>query len=146
MQCRGTLVLEIVAEARSWAGPPFKWQQAAKGQGCDCKGLVAGVARNVGRPEGASVYALMTTEYRRAVPADLLRKGLSDLLDEVTDMQPGDVLLMQVGGKAQHLGIYTGEGRMIHTYAKGPRRVIEVPLDPLWPVVAIFRWRDQNVD
>lgn len=135
---------EIVTEARSWVGTPFKWQQATKGRGCDCKGLVAGVARNVGRPEGESVYALMQAEYRRVVPVDLLRKGLSDLLDEVTDMQPGDVLLMQTGGKAQHLGIYSGDGRMIHTYGRGVRCVVEVPLMPQWPVVSIWRWRDNG--
>lgn len=133
---------DIVAEARTWIGTPFKWQQAVKGQGCDCKGLIAGVARQVGRAEGESVYALMAAEYRRMVPVDLLRKGLCELMDEVNDLQPGDVLLMKVAGRAMHLGLYVGEGRMIHTYAKGPRCVIEVPLDPLWPVVGIFRWRE----
>lgn len=142
MRCRGTAVHSaVVAEARSWIGTPFRWQQSAKGQGCDCKGLVAGVAFTLDRPEARSVYALMTAEYRRRVDPALLTKGLGDLFDPATDMEPGDVLLMKVAGKAQHLGIYAGDGRMIHTYAKGPRRVIEVPLDPSWPVVGIFRWR-----
>ncbi|WP_257556401.1 NlpC/P60 family protein [Sphingobium sp. CFD-2] len=132
----------IVAEARQWIGTPFRWQQSAKGRGCDCKGLVAGVARACGRPEGNSIYALMSAEYRRGVDSHLLLRGLSDLFDRVDAMGPGDVLLMRVGDKAQHLGIYAGGSRMIHTYAKGPRRVIEVPLNPDWPVVGIFRWRD----
>lgn len=139
-------VHSIVAEARGWIGTPFRWQQATKGQGCDCKGLVAGAALAIHRPEARSVYALMTAEYRRRVDPALLRRGLADLFDEVTDMTPGDVLLMQVAGKAQHLGIYSGEGRMIHTYARGPRCVMEVPLDPAWPVVGIFRWRDGHDD
>lgn len=143
MPCRGTAVHDaIVAEARRWIGTPFRWQQAAKGQGCDCKGLVAGIARAVGRPEGASVYALMTAQYRRAVDPALLQRGLDELFDRVDAMEPGDVLLMRVAGKAQHLGIYVGGGRMIHTYAKGPRQVMEVPLNPEWPIVAIYRWRD----
>lgn len=141
MPCQGMPVHSIVEEARSWIGTPFKWQQAAKGQGCDCKGLIAGVALALDRPEARSVYALMTAEYRRKVDETLLRRGLSELFDAAPTMEPGDVLLMRVAGKAQHLGIYVGGSRMIHTYAKGPRRVIEVPLDPAWPVVGIFRWR-----
>ena len=133
---------DIVTEARAWIGTPFRWQQAAKGKGCDCKGLVAGVALACGRPEARSVYALMTAEYRRGVDEALLRQGLVDVLDPVAAMEPGDVLLMRVAGKAQHLGLYAGDGRMIHTYGKGPRCVMEVPLDPLWPVVGIFRWRN----
>jgi len=135
---------DIVAEARTWIGTPFRWQQSAKGQGCDCKGLIAGVARAIGRPEGSSIYAMMSAEYRRGVDPHLLMRGLSELFDRVETMEPGDVLLMQTGDKAQHLGIYVGGGRMIHTYGRGPRCVIEVPLIPNWPVVGIFRWRDNG--
>lgn len=143
MPCREMPVRDdVIAEARRWIGTPFRWQQAAKGKGCDCKGLISGVALALGRPEARSVYALMSAEYRRRVDPALLRRGLSELFDEVAEMEPGDVLLMRVADKPQHLGLYAGQGRMIHTYAKGPRRVIEVPLDPAWPVVGIFRWRD----
>ena len=40
--------LEVVCEARTWLGTPFHHQARAKGEACDCAGLVIGVARALG--------------------------------------------------------------------------------------------------
>ena len=37
----------IVSEARAWIATPYVHQQATKGAGCDCLGLVRGVWRVV---------------------------------------------------------------------------------------------------
>lgn len=130
----------IVAEARSWIGTPFVWQQSTKGVGCDCKGLVAGVARELGRPEAASVYALLSNYH--AVDERLLRRGLAEVFDRAAEALPGDVLLLQVAGKAQHLAIVTELGRMVHTYGRGPvQRVIEVPIGRSRAIDSIWTWR-----
>jgi cell wall-associated NlpC family hydrolase len=109
---------QIAAIARGWIGTPFVWGQAQKHRGCDCKGLVAGVAREAGRPEADSVYGALTT-YRpdRPVPVDLLKEGLRALFAEVPPGSPyeaGDVLLLVHHGRAQHLAIVSsgtcGEG------------------------------------
>ena len=130
---------EIVAEAREWLGTPFIWQASLKGVGCDCKGLVVGVARELGRPEAASLHARMA-DYSTNVPAHTLRAGLAANLDRVSEPEPGDVLLMRIAGKPQHLGIFAGDS-VIHTYGKGPKRVIAhstpvalraFPLDSIW--------------
>ncbi len=34
---------DIIAEARSWIGTPYRHQASLKGVGCDCLGLVRGV-------------------------------------------------------------------------------------------------------
>jgi cell wall-associated NlpC family hydrolase len=45
---RGRDVGELVAaEALTWIGTPFVWGQSVKERGCDCKGLIAGVAREL---------------------------------------------------------------------------------------------------
>lgn len=132
----------LVAAARAWKTTPFVWGQSVKLRGCDCKGLVAGVAREVGRPEAASVHAL-AGDYRQVDPRRL-RAGLADLFDRASDIRAGDVLLLKVAGAAQHLAIATGEDSVVHCYAKGPRMVIEQAIDGvlgIWPLDSIWRWR-----
>lgn len=134
---------DYVAAAREWIGTPFDWDQSCKGAGADCKGLIAGVARDCGRPEGNSLEAL-TRGYFRGVPVDALKAGLERLFDRVNEWEPGDILLLKIGGKPCHLAIYVGEGRMIHTYSKGPQAVVEVPMGRVWrnAVESAWRWRD----
>lgn len=134
----------IVAAARLWLGTPFHWGASVRGVGCDCKGLIAGVARDLGRAEAASVEALACDYGTGRFTPERLRAGLARLFDPADEPEPGDVLLLKVAGKAQHLAIYAGNGRMIHTYSKGPGCVIEVPMGATWrrALDSIWRWRD----
>lgn len=134
---------DIIAEANEWLGTPFHWQQSAKGAGCDCKGLVAGVARELGMPEGRSLYASMQASADGRVDTALLRKGIEEVMIPVDDPQPGDVLLLKMAGKPQHMAILI-DGRIIHTYAKGPDKVISTPLAVAlraWPLDSAWTWR-----
>lgn len=131
---------EIVAEAREWLRTPFVWQASLKGVGCDCKGLVVGVARELGRPEAESLHARMA-DYASVSPS-LLRAGLAANLQRVSEPEPGDVLLMRFGGKPQHLGFYCGDA-VIHTYGKGPKMVIAHPYSSVarhFPIDSIWRF------
>lgn len=132
-------MIQIATEAREWIGTPFRWQGRVKGVGCDCKGLVAGVAKACGRPEAASLEAL-AGDYGAKVDPVRLRVGLARLFDTVATIEPGDILLLKIGGVAQHLGIALNDSRMVHCYAAGPAQVIEATigrgrLDSVW------RWR-----
>lgn len=132
---------DIVAEARSWLGTAFHWQASLKGVGADCKGLVWGVARELGLPEAQSLYA-STADYGAKVPAALLKRGLGETFLRVADPRPGDVLLMKPGGVAQHLAIHAGE-TVIHTYSTGPRCVVETPIRAAlraWPLDSAWRF------
>ena len=135
---------DVVAEARSWIGTPFHWQASLKGVGCDCKGFVAGVARELGLPEASGLYANIS-DYGAVVPVHLLRQGLAATLTRATEMQPGDVLLMNAGGKPQHLGIFTGEA-VLHCWGRGEPRNRSVLPHPTrvamkaWPVDSIWRF------
>lgn len=58
----------------------------------------------------------------------------------VRRMQAGDVLVMVVPTQPCHVGIYAGDGNMIHAYSGGPNKCVEQPLDVRWMrrVVAAF--------
>lgn len=132
---------EIVAEAWTWARTPFVWQASLKGVGADCKGLIVGVARELGRPEAASLHARMA-DYPLNVPEHELRAGLAANLERVTAPELGDVLLMKIAGKAQHLGFFCGAD-VIHTYGKGPKMVLPHPFDVVrrhFPLDSIWRF------
>jgi cell wall-associated NlpC family hydrolase len=62
-------------------------------------------------------------------------------LERVTDMQPGDVLLMRIRRDPQHLAIYAG-GTIIHSYFDAGK-VCEHDLTGLWSqrVVAVYRFK-----
>lgn len=136
---------QIAAEAENWIGVPFKWQGRVKA-GCDCKGLVAGVAHAIGRTEADSIEAL-AGDYSHKVPVADLQAGLSRLFDRVNEIMAGDVLLLLVGGKPQHLAIAAPvEGkptRAIQALHTGPRCVV-VGRVPRAMIHSIWRWRDCN--
>lgn len=110
----------IAAEATEWIGTPFLWGQSVKGRGCDCKGLLAGVMRELGRPEAESFYALFAN-YRvdRPVPSSLLIEGMQKLFDPADEIAPGRLLLLNHGGAPSHLAIATSGVRAVHAYPGG---------------------------
>lgn len=132
----------IAQEAETWIDTPFVWQGRVKGVGCDCKGLIAGVARCCGRPEADSLE-LLAGDYGIKVDVRRLRAGLANLFDQVDAAEPGDILLIKIGGVAQHLAIFapTAESplRIIEAMPSGPGRVRPSRarnIDSIW------RWRN----
>jgi cell wall-associated NlpC family hydrolase len=138
----GDLRSAIVAEARTWIGTPFRWGQATKGRGVDCKGLLWGVARELGRPEAQSEFAQFVG-YRDKTDVRHLLKGIGALFNRVKEMRPGDILVLIVGWQPQHIAIYAGGGKIIHT-ARGIGQVREVPLGKSRRVHSIWTWRGLN--
>jgi cell wall-associated NlpC family hydrolase len=135
----------VAKEALSWVKTPFRWGQSQKGLGCDCKGLISGVARELGRPEAESFHAEIS-DYRkdRPVPSDLLLEGVAAIFDRADEMKPGDILLLNHGGKPGHLAIFTGNGRAVHTQISSRAWVKETDLRALfhfYPLHSIWRWR-----
>ena len=133
----------IAAEAENWIDVPFRWQGRVKA-GCDCKGLIAGVAKACGRTEGDSVHAL-AGDYHKGVDVARLKAGLAELFDQVTERQAGDILLVRMGGKAQHLAIFAPTqakpDRVIEAMPTGPARV-RPGRASLGRIDSIWRWRE----
>lgn len=132
----------IADTAETWLGVPFKWQGHVRA-GCDCKGLVAGVALEAGRPEAQSLHALCG-DYGLKVDSSRLLKGMAELFDRADAIEAGDVLILKVAGKPQHMAIAAPqEGkptRAIQAIHTGPMQVIagRVPRDMIH---SIWRWR-----
>lgn len=144
---------QIVAEAREWVGTPVVWEASLKGKGCDCRGLIAGVARELGRCEAAEIEARIVGYAGRIDETELL-SGLARLFDPVQldERRAGDVLAFRYPARhgrremtVQHLAIDAGEnGRMVHAYMGEPAIVLEVPLDRFWSrrLHSAWRWRE----
>ena len=135
----------VVAEARKWVGTPFHDQASLKGVGCDCKGLVWGVARELGRKEANTPYAQFIhydLKRKGGVPGKLLREGMAALFDRAEEIKPGDILLLAHDGDPIHLAIATDEGFAIH--ASGKRGVKERSLVAVchkYQIDSVWRWR-----
>ncbi len=134
---------ELVAEARSWLGTPYRHQASLKGVGCDCAGLVRGLWRAFLGPEPEPLPPY-SPEWAEVGGAELMagaagRHLLAIPLDEAG---PGDVLLFRWrdGLPAKHAGIVTVPGRFIH--AQEGAAVAEVPLGRWWRghIAAAFRF------
>ena len=100
----------LIKQARTWIGTPFHHQGRLKGKGCDCLGMLIGVADELKLEHaGKSIAALDNTHYSRSPNVSELLSKMAENLQEIelTSMQIGDIALMKLGGNPQHLGIIT---------------------------------------
>ena len=141
---------QALATAREWLGTPVRWEASLKGVGCDCRGLLAGVCRENGWPEGDSLWGTMVG-YSRRVDERVFLEGLDRLFLRVWPTAPlleakplaGDILAFRIKGRAQHLAIATGDGRMVHAYQTTPAQVIEQDIGTFWGnrLAGVWTWR-----
>lgn len=105
----------VVARAREQLGKRYRAASSSPDLGFDCSGLVKYVLSTFGvdLPHNSARIAGVG----EAVSAD------------VASLRPGDLLIFGRGrsGGISHVGIYVGDGRMIHA-STGQRRVIETTL------------------
>ncbi len=143
---------QMVACARGWLGTRFCHQgrrkrSAQDAGGVDCLGLLIGVADELGlQHDGAPVRALDELAYGHLPDEAYLRTRLETVLQPASSIGCGQVALMRVDGRAQHVGLVGdyahGEGfSLIHAYAPA-RAVVEHQLDALWQqrIVQLYAW------
>lgn len=134
----------IITEARRWLDTPFHHQGRVKGVGCDCIGLVLGVAGTLEMKSrrGGLLKACDEKAYGRLPDGEKLQSLLAQHLHEIptTAVEPGDVLLFRFDHNPQHVGLVSDRG-IIHCYMQA-RRVVEHRLDEVWQarVVAAYRF------
>lgn len=141
----------VVCEARGWIGTPYVHQQATKGAGCDCLGLVRGVWRGVvgTEPERPPAYSMDWSEPQGE--EKLWAAALRHLnVKAVDDAALGDVILfrMRAGSVAKHLGVQSATGphpTFVHAYSG--HGVVESPLSAPWArrIVARFEFPTKEV-
>lgn len=136
----------IVAEAREWIGTPWHHQAALKGKGCDCIGLIYGVARALGIPEAARFRADPRFRgYGRTPEPSMLRAAIAEYLNVADVERPGDILLMRFDAEPQHFGFLSTPDYMIHAYAQA-RKVVENRIDDKWRRRIVGAYRFRGVD
>lgn len=91
----------IVSAAKKYIGTPYVWggESAAEG-GMDCSGFVYNALKDAGYKVGRTT----AQGYR----------GYGSAVSKA-DMQPGDLVFFGKGNNASHIGIYIGNGQMIHS-------------------------------
>lgn len=127
----------LMAQARSYIGTRFAHQGRSKVTGVDCLGLLLCVAQDAGlklRQQEVALYD--RTDYGAFPDAQMLRQQLETALEPTQEMSVGDIVLLRIDGRPQHLALisdYPVEGAfgMIHAYAP-MRKVVEHRMDEVW--------------
>lgn len=99
----------ILSHAQQSLGTPYRFGGNTP-DGLDCSGLV----EMVYQAAGINVPRTADQQFRH--------------LPKVDTPRPGDLLFFGSRQKATHVGIYRGQGQMIHAPGSG-RQVVSVPLD-----------------
>ncbi|MEO0466390.1 MAG: NlpC/P60 family protein [Pseudomonadota bacterium] len=136
---------EVIAEARTWIGTPYRHQASRQGLGADCLGLIRGVWRNcIGpEPEGLPAYSPDWLDLRTDDP--LLAAAQRHFREvPLSAARPADLLLfrMALGAPAKHCAIVASDEAIIHAY--WGKSVTETRLVPWWQrrIVAAFQFPD----
>ncbi|WP_237155555.1 NlpC/P60 family protein [Oryzibacter oryziterrae] len=134
---------DIVREALTWLGTPYRHQASLKGVGCDCLGLVRGVWRACIGPEPETMPAY-TPDWAEANGFELMADAAGRHMTVVPagDLRVGDVLLFRwkPGYPAKHAGILIEGDRFIHAHEGAV--VALAPLDRWWrgKLAGVYRW------
>lgn len=92
----------VVATAMKWRGTPYRWGGNTPGRGLDCSGLVQQAFKRNGK-------SLPRTARQQA--------KMGKRVASLKQARPGD--LVTFGSPAHHIGIYVGNGKMIHAPRTG---------------------------
>lgn len=142
---------EAIAATRSWIGTRFHHQGRVKKTtnhrgGCDCIGLVLGVAQEVGLTfHGNPYHVFDRKDYPKQPDGRQLKQAFETFLTPVAkdNMQPADIIMFRFEKDPQHVGFYSDRDTVIHCYlqAKG---VVEHRMDDYWKerIVGVFRFND----
>lgn len=110
----------LVATARAQIGTRYKLGADKPGVAVDCSALVKHVLSvfDIQMPRTARQQAAMGEEVPR----------------EMDKLEPGDLLTFGKGKTITHIGIYVGEGRMVHASTTG-KRVLETAITTRNPLI-----------
>ncbi len=94
------VALQVVELAKSFVGYPYVWAGASPSVGFDCSGLVYYVYKQF----GYNLYRAGDGQANNGIAV------------KESEMQPGDIIIFanKYTGAIQHVGLYIGDGLMVH--------------------------------
>ena len=126
---------KIVVEARQWIGTPFHQQGRQKNVGCDCIGLIIGIAKAIGLTSltGRSWDECDVINYDCIQDSKLLLNLLPKHFHMINDFNCGDMLLIKISENQYHICLVSNKqsGRIIHACST-IGRVLEQKISPIW--------------
>lgn len=103
----GGNVQTVLKRALTLLGTPYRWGGTSPDSGFDCSGLVGYVFRTT-----------LGIELPR-VSRDMASKDDAELIRNREDLKQGDLVFFGRKGRVNHVGIYVGEGRFLHSPSTG---------------------------
>jgi len=132
----------IARESRTWLNTPYQHQGRIKTNrhfkgGVDCGGLIIAIGN---RFKLWQTHPFDYHTYPEAIPEDLLLNLFNRYLVQKPIADGGDILLLLVGGKIQHAGIFTFNNTLIHTCNRAGK-VIETDCTPhTGSVIGVYQY------
>lgn len=130
---------EIVGFARECINTPFRHQGRLCGVALDCAGVIVHCANRLALAH-EDMQGYPRLPFKNTLQEFL--KAQPNLIEvSVSEMAEGDVILMRIKAAPQHLGIYAGNGYMIHAY-DDIGRTVEQRIDDAWlkKITAVYRF------
>ena len=97
----------VLQRAFALLGTPYRWGGTSPDRGFDCSGLVGYVFRTA-----------LGIELPR-VSREMATKADAQLIKDRDELQQGDLVFFGRKGRVNHVGIYVGEGRFVHSPSTG---------------------------
>ncbi|CAN7258013.1 C40 family peptidase [Pseudoxanthomonas sp. LjRoot168] len=104
---QGGKVNAVLQRALALMGTPYRWGGTSPDSGFDCSGLVGYVFRTA-----------LGIELPR-VSRDMASKADAELVAAREELRQGDLVFFGLKGRINHVGIYVGEGRFLHSPSSG---------------------------
>ena len=126
---------EIIKEASQWIGTPFHPQGRQKNIGCDCIGLIIGIAKVIGAISltGALWDECDVTNYNCMCDSKLLIDLLPKHFHIINDCSYGDMLVIEISENQYHVCLVSDNNsrKIIHTCST-IGRVLEQKMPYSW--------------
>lgn len=116
----GGKIQAVLKRAMALMGTPYRWGGTSPDSGFDCSGLVGYVFRSA-----------LGIDLPR-VSRDIATQSNGQMIAKREDLKQGDLVFFGLKGRINHVGIYVGEGRFLHSPSTGKDVRVDSLLTGYW--------------